>query len=199
VQTFKKIILMLMILVIVLAAGMFYAPGFLAYSTNYAKADAVVLFLGPDFSARQRHAMDLIRNGMANCLIIPAYNRTFFMEQGKLKNLAGKRDKNNISGKVASDALPYYEDTHLELIAAKKTMKKYGKKTAIFVSSPYHMRRIQIMVGKEFDPDAQYFFSPTPYEPAPLSAWDLKTPDWKKIWREYVKILWFKIYSLWTS
>lgn len=188
-----------MIVVVVLAAGMFYAPGFLAYSTNYAKADAVVLMLGPDFNARLRHARDLIRNGMADCLIIPAYNKTFFMDQGKLKNAADKKDKSNISGKGNSDALPYYEDTHLELIAANKTMKKYGKKSAIFVSSPYHMRRIQLMVEKEFDPHSQYYFSPTPYEPAPLSAWELKASEWKKVWREYVKILWFIIYSPWTK
>jgi uncharacterized SAM-binding protein YcdF (DUF218 family) len=77
-------------------------------------------------------------------------------------------------------------------------MKRHGLKSAIFVSSPYHMRRIQIMVNKEFDHPSEYYFSPTPFEKAPLNPWELKASDWKKVRREYVKILWFVIYSPWT-
>lgn len=197
VQIFKIIMLILVMLLFVLAAAIFYAPGFLVYSTNYAKADAVILLLGPDFNARQRHALDLVKRGMADYLIIPAYNKTYTVDQGMIKPLPGKMDKNNINGKSIPAAPRYYEDTHLELIAAKKTMKMYGQKSATFVSSPYHMRRIQLMVDKEFDRHFETYFSPTPYEPAPLNVWELKASDWKKIWREYVKILWFIIYSPW--
>jgi hypothetical protein len=198
VQTLKKIILILLIVMAVFASGMFYAPGFLAYSTNYSKVDAVILLLGPDFNARQKHARDLMDKGMAGYLIIPAYNKAYFVDQGKMKPLPGKTNKNPVTGINDPMAFRYYEDTHLELIEAKKTMTMFGQKSAIFVSSPYHMRRIQIMVDKEFDPHFQYYFSPTPYEAAPLAAWELKASDWKKIWREYVKILWFMIYHPWT-
>ncbi len=198
-QRFKKIILTLIIVAVVLAAAMFYAPVFLAYSTNYNKADAVILLLGSDFSARQKHAYELTQKGMANYLIIPAYNKTYAVDQGNLKQFPGKTVKNNINEKNNPGVPGYYEDTHLELIAAKETMKLYGQKTAIFVSSPYHMRRIQLMVDKEFDANSQYYFSPTPYESFPLAAWKLKASDWRKIWREYVKILWFMIYSPWTK
>jgi hypothetical protein len=190
--------LILLIIAIVLAAGMFYAPGFLAYSTNYAKVDAVILLLGPDFNARQRHARDLIEKGMADYLIIPAYKKTYYVDQGTIKPLLKKTDKNNINGKNNSVVPAYFEDTHLELIEAKKTMKMYGQKSAIFVSSPYHMRRIHLIVGKEFDHQSDLFFSPTPYDPAPLNVWELKASDWKKVRREYLKILWFMVYSPWT-
>jgi uncharacterized SAM-binding protein YcdF (DUF218 family) len=198
VQTFKIIMLILVMLLFVVAAAIFYAPGFLVYSTNYAKVDAIILLLGPDFNARQRHALDLVKNGMADYLIIPAYNKTYTVAQGTIKPLPGKTDKNNINGKSIPAAPRYYEDTHLELIAAKKVMKMHGQKSAIFVSSPYHMRRIHLMVDKEFDRHFETYFSPTPYEPAPLNIWELKASDWKKIWRECVKILWFMIYSPWT-
>lgn len=187
-----------MIVVVLLTAGIFYAPVFLAYSTSVARADAVILLLGPDFSARQKHAYDLMGKGMADYLIISAYNKTYVMDQGKLKYFPNKTNKNNISGKSNPAGPWYYEDTHLEIIAAKKTMQIYGRKSAIFVSSPYHMRRIQLMVDKEFGPEANHNFSPTPYEAAPLSVWDLKSSDWRRIWREYVKILWFVVYSPWT-
>jgi hypothetical protein len=199
VQAFKKIMLILLIVVVVLAAGMFYAPKYLTYSTNYAKVDAIIILLGPDSSARQKHARNLIKKGMADYLIIPAYKKTYHVDQGTIKPLPNKTDKNNINGKKNTIAPQYYEDTHLELIEAKKTMEMYGQKSAIFVSSPYHMRRIQIMVDKEFDNHYKSYFSPTPYDPAPLNAWELKASDWKKIWRECIKIIWFMIYFPWTK
>ena len=197
-QTFKKIMPILMMLVAVLAAAIFYAPRFLAYSTDYAKADAIIILLGPVFSDREKHARDLVEKGMADFLFIPAYNKAYTVDHGRLKLLPGKAGKNSENGTYNSAAPRFYEDTHLELIAAKKTMERYGQKSAIFVSSPYHMRRIQLMVGKEFDRDFKTYFSPTLYETAPLDVWELKASDWKKVWREYVKILWFLIYSSWT-
>jgi uncharacterized SAM-binding protein YcdF (DUF218 family) len=198
VRTFRKIMLILVMVVVALVAGMFYAPRFLVYSTNYAKVDAIIVLLGPVFNARERHARDLIKKGMADYLIIPAYNKTYYVDQGTIKPLPNKTDKNNINGENNQVVPRYYEDTHLELIEAKKTMKMYGQKSAIFVSSPYHMRRIQLMVDKEFDHHSKSYFSPTPYDPAPLNVWELKAADWKKVQREYGKILWFMIYSLWT-
>lgn len=198
-RTLKKIIFILIMVAVVLAAGMAYAPKYLVYSTNYAKADAVIVLVGPVFSDRERHALDLMNKGMADYLIIPAYNKTYHVHQGVLKQISNKTEKNSIKGNLDPAAPPYYEDTHLELIAAKKTMKMYGQKSAIFVSSPYHMRRIQIMVDKEFGNYSGYYFSPTPYETAPLNAWELKASDWKKVRREYVKILWFMIYHPWTT
>ena len=197
-QTLKRTMLILLPTAVVVAAGIFFAPRFLAYSTNYTKADAVVILLGPVFNDRERHARDLIEKGMADYLIIPAYHKTLHLDQKTLKPLPDNPDKKNINSKNKPAMPEYYEDTHLELIEAKKTMKRHGLKSAIFVSSPYHMRRIQIMVNKEFDKPSEYYFSPTPFEDAPLNAWELKTSDWKKVRREYVKILWFLIYSPWT-
>ena len=197
-QTLKRTVLILSATAVVAAAGMFFAPGFLAYSTNYTKVDAIVILLGPVFSDRERHALDLIEKGMADYLIIPAYHKTLHLDRQTLKPLPDNPDIKNINGKKEPVVPEYYEDTHLELIEAKKAMRRHGLKSAIFVSSPYHMRRIQIMVKKEFDRQSEYYFSPTPFEEAPLNAWDLKASDWKKVRREYVKILWFMIYSPWT-
>jgi len=199
VRIFRKSMLILVIVIAVLAVGMFYAPRFLTYSTSYTKVDAVILLLGPDFNARQLHARDLIKKGMADYLIIPAYNKIYRIDQGTMQPLTGENEKNNVSKKSNPILLRYYEDTHLELIKAKKTMNIYGQKSAIFVSSPYHMRRIQIMVDKEFNRDSKSYFSPTPFETAPVNIWELKASDWKKVWRECIKILWFMIYFPWTK
>jgi len=94
VRTFKKSLLILMMVLVVLAAGLFYAPRFLAYSTRLARADAVIILLGPVFSDRERHARDLVERGMADFLLIPAHNKTYTVDRGRLKPVPGKTGKN---------------------------------------------------------------------------------------------------------
>lgn len=189
-------ILTLIILVGVISGVLFYAPGFLLYDTGYKKSDVIVLLLGPDFGARHRHARDLVKNGMADYLIIPAYHKIYHMDGGELKLLDNQSKEERDRAKKESAMPFYYEDTHIELIDAKRTMQQYAKTSAIFVSSPHHMRRIQIIVKKEFGDIAPFFFSPTPYEKPPGYIWDFKSADWKKVYREYLKITWFIIYSI---
>jgi len=180
------------------AIGLFHAPQYLVHSTNYAKADALVVFLGPVFHDRERYALDLMRQRKADCLIVPAQNRFSCFSDGVLKTYPGKPSRFLLDKNSPASLPGYYEDTHLELIAARKIMAVHGLQSAIFVSSPYHMRRIQMMVDREFKKGPGYYFLPTPYEAAPLLIWDLKTSDWKKVRREYLKILWFQMYSIWA-
>lgn len=197
-RSFKKRIGMLMLAVIVLAAGLFYAPRFLVYSTGCARADAVVVLLGPVFNDRDRYARELMNRGMADALMIPAYQELFIVDQRRLKPVGERKTPGRLKKNQGAGAPLYYEDTHLELIEAKKIMRQYGQTTAIFVSSPYHMRRIRIIVGKEFGSPYGCCFLPTPYEKAPVNAWELGASDWKKVAREYVKIAWFLVYFPWT-
>ena len=198
-KTIKKIGLILIFLAILTAAGTFVAPGFLLYKTPFEKSDAIVLMLGPDFSARQRHAQNLMQMGMAEYLIIPAYHKVYILDQGVIKNITSKTERKNAYGKSNTLAPHYFEDTHLELLDAKKTMDHYGKKTAIFVSSPYHMRRIHVIASHIFGNEGKNYFSPTPYETAPENVRQMQPSDWKKVWREYLKISWFMIYSQWSK
>ncbi len=197
-RSFKKRIGMVMLGAAVLVAGVFCAPRFLAYSTGCKRADAVVVLLGPVFNDRDRHARDLMNRGMADYLLIPAYQKVFAVDRGKLKPVSVRKDPDRLKTNQGVEAPSYYEDTHLELIEAKRIMRQYGQTTAIFVSSPYHMRRIRIMVGKEFGSPEGHCFLPTPYEKVPVNAWELKASDWKKVGREYVKIAWFLVYSPWV-
>jgi uncharacterized SAM-binding protein YcdF (DUF218 family) len=184
--------MILAVVFVIFAAAVLCAPRFLAYSTTCAKADAVVVLLGPDFNARHRHARNLVYDGMADYLIIPAYKKTYHIAGGKIALLSAGRQENPPNDNRL--LYRYFEDTHLELLEAKRVMASSGQKSAIFVSSPYHMRRIQLMVAREFDGPYSSCFSPTPFEEAPVVAWELKASDWKKVWREYTKILWFMVY-----
>jgi hypothetical protein len=192
--------LFIFVLILVLVIGLIlYSPRFLLYSSEYKKADAIILLLGPDFKARQKEAYALIKEGMADSLIIPAYHKTYgIYDKGKgqylLPDLHVFESNNNVLHPPG-----FYEDTHLEIIEAKKIMSGYGLKSAIFVSSPYHMRRIKLIAAQIFDlSSGGFYFVPTRFEKAPVNYWELSSTDWRKVRREYSKILWFYIYYTWS-
>ncbi|HQK99589.1 MAG TPA: ElyC/SanA/YdcF family protein [Smithellaceae bacterium] len=191
----KSVLLPVAALLVALAGGL-YLPHYLLLSTDYRKADAIILLLGPDFSARQKEAHRLIQEGMADYLIISAYDKTYRIDRGQTvflpQQVLGERSRAR-NGRAPG----FYEDTHLELIDARIVMDALGLRSAIFVSSPYHMRRIGVMVTREFPKGNDYYFVPTRFESAPRYFWEMTGADARKIWRESVKIVWFLMYSVW--
>jgi len=192
---YKKTVLIFIVILVLVTGFVLYSPRMLLYSSGYEKADAIVLLLGPDFKARQKEASDLISEGMVDFLIIPAYHRAYRVyNKGENRELLPDLYSSQ-ADKKASNYPNYYEDTHLELIDAERVMTSYGLRSAIFVSSPYHMRRIKIIALKIFDKNkGNFYFVPTKYEKAPADFWELSSSDWRKVRREYSKILWFLIY-----
>lgn len=194
--------LLLSVFILVLLAGLvLYSPRFLLYSSEYKKADAIILLLGPDFKARQKEAYGLINEGMADYLIIPAYHKTYgIYDKGKGQYLLPDLRSPQSGNHNGSSTPDFYEDTHVEIIEARTIMSGYGLKSAIFVSSPYHMRRIKLIAMKVFGPHkGDFYFVPTRYEKGPINYWELSSADWKKVRREYGKILWFYIYFTWAG
>lgn len=199
----KKILLTSFLIILLIGNVIAYAPHFLLYSTGYQKTDAIVLFLGPDFSARQKEAYKIINEGKADYLIIPAYHKIYkISDKGTIrslsKNLAGS---SSMKMKAFFNPFPYfYEDTHVETIKAKEAMSDFGLKSAIFVSSPYHMRRIKLIVSKVFTREkGEFYFVPTSFEEAPANLGKLSWENWEKIGKEYGKILWFFLYIHWPK
>jgi hypothetical protein len=199
----KRHLLLLILLFLLFAALVISAPRFLLYSSSYEKTDAIVLFLGPDFTARQKEAYRIINEEKADYLIIPAYHKIYkFFSKGDIRYIPSKESQPALKNKarLTTPSLNFYEDTHLETIEAKKMMAYQGLSSAIFVSSPYHMRRIKIIVGKVFNLEqGKYHFVPTSFEKASAEFWELSWVEWRKIAKEYGKIIWFQIYSLWTN
>ncbi len=177
------------------------APGFLIYATDYKKTDAVIILLGPDFKARQKEANALIKRGMADYLIIPAYHKAYgILAESKEKKLIPYLNSPGFNNNKVSSYPTFYEDTHIEIIEAQKVMSFLGLTSAIFVSSPYHMRRVKLIAGKVFDVGkGDLYFVPTRYEKAPKNFWELSSVEWRKVRREYSKIIWFYLYTTWSQ
>jgi DUF218 domain len=197
----NKCLVILILILMILGGFILYSPRFLLYSSQYKKANAIILFLGPDFKARQKEAYRLINDGMTDYLIIPAYHKAYrIYDKGPIKYLSSNLYSSESDQKNITSPPSFYEDTHLEIIEAQKVMSSYGLNSAIFVSSPYHMRRIKLIVMKIFDTNkGDFYFVPTSYEKAPANYWELSFADWKKVRKEYGKILWFFLYFPWSK
>ena len=171
-----------------------YAPHYLNYADQPAKADAVVLFLGKNIKARNMEADRLLSDGYANYLIIPALGQVISTSEKK----PFQTKKSAATGRYPH----FYENTHIEVLEAKRIMDQSGFKKANFVSSPSHMRRIKMITDHVFQqknsaPDAyQINFVPMRAEPSlpKASPWDLKNIG--NVVYEYIKMAWFFSYQL---
>ncbi|MHB8110852.1 MAG: YdcF family protein [Syntrophorhabdaceae bacterium] len=174
--------------IIIIAVLMYYAPNYLLYAEHPEKADAIVLFLGNEYKERRAEANRLLAEGYAAYLLIPAY--------GKLAKTPHhvKAYRNGVP--VRPSGYPVvYEDTHVEILEAKRLMDKNGLKSALFVSSPHHMRRIKLIADRVFTEEAYHnTYVPTRFEKQNPGAWFLRQSDVKKVTSEYGKIAWFFLY-----
>ena len=191
-----------LLIVATLVALIWYAPKYLTYSDQPIKSDVIVLFLGPDFDARKKEALKLIEEGYAQHLLIPAYGQIFDIHS--LSRIhASTRPLVNASPHSRLSAFThyprFYEGTHIEMLKAKKMVDQAGFKSAIFVSSPIHMRRVKIIATKVFDsPNLSVRFVFTRYENETNGLWLFNKSAIGNVTSEYLKTAWFLTYRIFS-
>jgi uncharacterized SAM-binding protein YcdF (DUF218 family) len=184
-------------LVIVLGLCVYLAPRYLAFSEKPDKCDAVILLIGSNYKARLHEASQLVHEGYARYLIVPAHNRVLEAgSDGSLTRIPSPPAPAAVSRKT-NDMI---EDTHIEIASAKHVMKDLGLTSAIFVSSPYHMRRIKVMAGRVYRdttgaPSYRLNFVASRYETPRMSTWFMRPSELRFVLTEYGKLFWFLIYS----
>ena len=169
-------------------------PTYLLYATPLIKSDAAVLFLGPGEAARRQQVDELVAKGWVKFVIIPWKGEIF--EARVAKALVTPQKTARLARALRMDFnKSFVERTHVEVIQALELMKHIGAKRAIFVSSPYHMRRIALMAERVFDAGTyDIAYLPTAYDP-PQWPWFAHWKDVKWVVSEWVKIVWFLLYS----
>ncbi len=176
-----------MLIAVLLLAGTaaYIAPRYLVYADKPVKSDAVILFVGSPSNSREKEAARLLFEGYGRFLIIPAYKEVISHE--------------NFHGSISVWFKSYpgfYERTHVEMLYAERIMHALGLRTAIMVSSPYHMKRISMIAGRVFGEQSRFFsYVPTPYEYDPIQLRNMARKNWKFVMSEYVKICWFQLYA----
>jgi hypothetical protein len=181
----------LFILVLLTGTAIHYAPRYLTYADKPVKSDAVILFLGSD--DRKKEALHLLDEGYARFLIMPANRQVFTHKYIPVK--VSDVTKHTTSS-VFSEYPEFYENTHIEVLYAKKMMNAMGLKSAIMVSSPYHMKRIKIITERVFDSSYVIKLVPSRFEKGENGLRSLWY-DLKNVLMESLKILWFLCYDLW--
>ncbi len=187
------------LVLMMLSLFVIFAPGFLFTEDVTRNADAVVLFVGPGNEARRYEAEQLIREGSARYLLIPSSGEIFTADSGGgLLRMAGVPPKGDYAhwNSIKGDYRKHFENTHIEALEAKLTMDGLGLRSAIMVSSGYHMRRIRLIAGRVFS-DNKYsiYCNPAKWQ-TEYTAADWQNREYrKKIVSEYVKIGWFMFYG----
>jgi len=198
---YRKWIGFIVAIAVVLIGTSFYAPRYLAYSDIPEKSNAIILLPGPDYKKRKNEVNGLIGQGLADCLIIPAYHKILKVEnESKLVPIdyPSTQKINLLQEEIHRKA--FYENTHKEIVEAKTIIDNYGFRSAIIVSSRYHMRRVKIIAEKVFvGKDYRLYFVPTRYEKRHGIFWFLTPYDLKWVGREYCKIVWFLLYLPFSS
>jgi uncharacterized SAM-binding protein YcdF (DUF218 family) len=177
-----------------LLLAVYYAPSFLLLAQAPVKSDAVILFVGKKMELREREANRLVTDGYADYLIIPAYGQIKKPgPDGSLESISSdvKPKPSNLKPKTAA----WIEDTHEEAILARDLMERLGARSALMVSSPYHMRRIKLITGKVFKDRLAIQYVPTRYETTGGALWLFNSYERKLVLTEYGKIAWFLLYS----
>ncbi len=195
----KTITVLLSVLLMASCLLIFRGPGFLTYKDRLVPCDAVVVFLGDENRTREQEAEMLLLEGYARRLIIPALGEIRrITPDGRFMPVTKDMGAGNLLFKLRKKAFyrKYYENTHIEVLEAKRLMAESGCRSAILVSSPYHMRRIRMIAGKVFgDGSLTFNCAPIAFEK------HFYTVDWRvgygreTILSEYVKIGWFLIYN----
>lgn len=180
-------------------AMIFYAPKYLSYADKPVKSDVIILIVGPDLRAKKIEALTLIEQGYAKNLFITGHGNISNVPINPRMNVSEKLTVYELIQSDINDTSHYpwyFENTHKEMLQAKKAIDRNGFRSAIFVSSPFHMRRIKIIADHIFDGRSlQMKFVPTRYEDSidPDGVWSLHKLE--LIVMEYVKITWFSVYK----
>ena len=191
----KKIIF----LSILLLFSVIYLPEYLVYSDKLTNADSIIVFEGSPIESRVKEAKRLFLEGYSKKIIIPS-NGLIIENIDRMSLRKVRRHKKEGYIIIGKDKPDFYENTHIEMLNVKKNIETYNFKSLIFVSSPFHMRRLKIISGKVLaDNKLKIIFVPSRFEKAYTNEW---FSHWNKIqWvvSEYVKIGWFLLYEPWVE
>jgi len=183
----------------------FFAPYYLTYTDTPLKSDTIVLLAGANIETKKEEAHRLINQGLATHLIIPALKNSLhrapngiftYATTDKITKQALNIKFNSSNRNKHSKSHWSYERTHIEVMVAKEMMQTNGFTSAIFMSHPYHMRRIKLIAARVFnEKDFRLYFVPAKYEKLNKNKWWISKIDRQWVLSEYIKIAWFLLYT----
>jgi uncharacterized SAM-binding protein YcdF (DUF218 family) len=137
------VLLRLVVAVVVLLALALLAPGFIldAPQASPAPSDAIVVISGDEQMARFAEGVNLYQQGFGKYLVFSgaAYDNGT-SNADVMHDLAIQR---GVPEKAILDE-PLGEDTWGNAVYTRQVLEEHGLRSAILVTSPYHLRRAQV-------------------------------------------------------
>jgi uncharacterized SAM-binding protein YcdF (DUF218 family) len=115
------------------------AGNFLAINQPPQKADVIIVLSG-GADARAQQGIQLYRQGYAPCLLFTA----------SPSNLPKTKAMSEGVPEQAIILDPWAQNTYQNAVNSKALMERYGFRSAIVVSSDYHMRRVSLIFARVF-------------------------------------------------
>lgn len=158
-------------------------------SQRLSPADAIVALGGDVNTSRLEQAATLMRQGMADFLIITETNT--LLNTGQMESYFLRQQAAALG--VPPDRIFVTEasatSTWDEARAARKLMLRSGWNSLIVVTDPYHTRRVQLAFSRDFyRHDLQVLVTTTADHWWRPSRWFLSREGWLVTAREYIKL-----------
>ena len=182
----------------VVIVTLWYAPRYLICENSLRKTDCIILLVGPDYDLRRDKALELMADGYSSNLVMPAFNSILVSSEKEINPPHWQPEEESpfIDAMKIKDKFRFYENTHLEVLIAKEISERHGFRSITFVSSPYHMRRVKLIAERVFAANYYRLSFVTYGTRNPNSfLWIFREEDLKWVTSEYVKIVWFMVYT----
>jgi hypothetical protein len=184
----------------IIIAAIITAPGYLLYEKDKpATARCIVLLVGPENDLREEKALELMHERRTRYLLIPAKQtlKTLLNNGAVIPVKSPSINYPSVYELKNLKKYSFYEQTHLEIMLAKRAIDSLGFRSVTFVSSPYHMRRVSMIAESIFNADT-YSLSYAAGHPQPRhnEAWMFGIHDLTWVTSEYMKIGWFLTYNI---
>jgi hypothetical protein len=162
------------------------------------RADLVVALAGPPAEDRQRvqAGADLVKAGHASVMLLPVRHRAldwpWFVSHYQIRDpfpegqvIVGHPDDG------PPDSSPELGGTFAEAVKTIEIMQRHHFRSAIVVSSCYHMRRARLAFERANDGASglQFFFQPVDTQGADGMPWFLKGGYAMRVADEYIKLV----------
>ncbi|MGH8059202.1 MAG: YdcF family protein, partial [Candidatus Entotheonellia bacterium] len=194
-EAMKKLLLVLIVLagiIVTHAIWLRWMGEFLIVQDELRAADVIVAVSGD--ASRNHHAIRLYKAGYAPTLLfnLGPLKTWVFGKELDLVHLA--RQGAQELGVNLADLL-IQEDcvsTQADALYTKQHLQKLGAKTAIIVSSPFHMRRVALAFDRVFrGTGIDLIYAPVPLEAEDmaLERWWTRDPEVIMVNNEYLKLL----------
>lgn len=181
----RKLILGACVAVVIVGVGLFWfrepilimIGNWLVVETPIQEADLVVALSGE--RERQDEAVKLLKEGFAKWILFTANFRSH--DYACL----------GIARQGIEPPIPAYR-TYDEAVVTRKAMEQKGLRSAIIVTSPYHLRRTRLIFARVFDgKGTRLIFHPSENSSFSMNAWWRSYYGRKMILLEYLGLVYY--------